>query len=78
MYDHPVGPVLHAVADGDLLHLVARYSEPFEPKSGPLGLVVVAVRHGAETYRAVVAPTTYPEAIKALGLEPSSGPPKSG
>jgi hypothetical protein len=77
LYDYPIDAVLHAAAVGDIMYLVARYSEPFEPYSGPLGLVVVAVRHGEGTYRAVVAHVTYPHALEALGLEPSPGPPPS-
>jgi hypothetical protein len=45
--------------------------------SGPLGLVVVAVRHHDDPYRAVVAHVTYPQALKTLGLVPSPGPPRS-
>jgi hypothetical protein len=45
--------------------------------SGPLGLVVVAVRHHDDTDRAVVAHVTNPQALKALDLEPSPGQPRS-
>jgi hypothetical protein len=73
----PLYPAAKVRPDGDLVYLVARYDKPFEPMSGPLGLVVVAVRHHDDTDRAVVAHVTNPQALKALDLEPSPGQPRS-